>query len=160
MPAESHLTEKLTTPSSAYQKLPTPADAYFATTNGGSATITSDAGAILIPSGSLQLSKGAGFIHIIIIIDEVIAGTAASLGVRRPERYFHVCCLTRSGRVAWIVRLVQIGAGDNERFADVMTINRPDDLDDIANLGLTVADGKRLLAGLQQDKWLRVFSGR
>ena len=53
--------------------------------------------------------------------------------------------------MAWIVRLVQIGAGDDERFADVMTINRPDDLDDIANLALTVADGKRLLAGLQQE---------
>ena len=33
-----------------------------------------------------------------------------------------------------------------------MTINRPDDLDDIANLlGLTVADGKRVLAGLQRE---------
>jgi hypothetical protein len=53
--------------------------------------------------------------------------------------------------VAWIVRLVQIGADGNEPFADVMTINRPDDLDDIANLGLTVADGKRVLAGLQQE---------
>jgi hypothetical protein len=39
------------------------------------------------------------------------------------------------------VRLVQIGADGNKPFADVMTINRPDDLDDIANLGLTVADG-------------------
>jgi hypothetical protein len=53
--------------------------------------------------------------------------------------------------VAWIVRLVKIGADCEERFADVMTINRPDDLDDIANLGLTVADGKRVLAGLQQE---------
>jgi hypothetical protein len=53
--------------------------------------------------------------------------------------------------VAWVVRLVQIGADGNEPFADVMTINRPDDLDDIANLGLTVADGKRVLAGLQQE---------
>ena len=53
--------------------------------------------------------------------------------------------------MAWIVRLVQIGADGNEPFADVMTINRPDDLDDIANLGLTVADGKRVLAGLQQE---------
>jgi hypothetical protein len=76
---------------------------------------------------------------------------AASLGVREPERYFRVCCLTRGGRVAWIVRLVQIGADGEEPFADVMTINRPDDLDDIANLGLTVADGKRVLAGLQQE---------
>jgi hypothetical protein len=79
------------------------------------------------------------------------AGTAASLGVRGPERYFRVFCLTRGERVAWIVRLVQIGADGNEPFADVMTINRPDDLDDIANLGLTVADGKRVLAGLQQE---------
>ena len=46
---------------------------------------------------------------------------------------------------------MQIGAGGDEPFADVMTINRPDDLDDIANLGLTVGDGKRLLAGLQQE---------
>ena len=59
---------------------------------------------------------------------------------------FRVFCLTRGGRVAWIVRLVQIGADGDEPFADVMTINRPDGLDDIANLGLTVADGKQVLA--------------
>jgi hypothetical protein len=53
--------------------------------------------------------------------------------------------------VAWVVRLVQIGADGDEPFADVMTINRPDGLDDIANLGLTVADGKQVLAGLQQE---------
>ena len=47
--------------------------------------------------------------------------------------------------MAWIVRLVKIGADCEERFAHVMTINRPDDLDDIANLGLTLADGKRVL---------------
>jgi hypothetical protein len=52
--------------------------------------------------------------------------------------------------VVWIVRLVQVGADGEAPFVDVMTINRPDDLDDIANLGLTVADGKRVLAGLQQ----------
>ena len=78
-------------------------------------------------------------------------GTAASLGVRGPARYFRVCCLTRDGRVVWIVRLVQVGADGEAPFVDVMTINRPDDLDDIANLGLTVADGKRVLAGLQQE---------
>jgi len=78
-------------------------------------------------------------------------GTAASLGVRGPEWYFRVFCLTRGGRVAWIVRLVQIGADGDEPFADVMTINRPDGLYDIANLGLTVADGKRVLAALQQE---------
>jgi hypothetical protein len=78
-------------------------------------------------------------------------GTDASLGVRGPERYIRFWCLTRGGCVAWIVRLVKIGADCEERFADVMTINRPDDLDDIANLGLTVADGKRVLAGLQRE---------
>ena len=35
-------------------------------------------------------------------------GTAASLGVRGPERYFRVCYLTRGGRVVWIVRLVAL----------------------------------------------------
>jgi hypothetical protein len=49
------------------------------------------------------------------------------------------------------VRLVKIGADGDESFADVMTIDRPDDLDDIANLGLTVADGKRVLAAIQQE---------
>src|SRR3954468_20183023 len=32
-----------------------------------------------------------------------------------------------------------------------MTINQPDDLNEIANLGLTLAEGKLLLAGLQQQ---------
>src|ERR1700726_5081658 len=32
-----------------------------------------------------------------------------------------------------------------------MKINRPDNLGDIANLGLTLAEGKLLLAGLQQE---------
>ena len=53
--------------------------------------------------------------------------------------------------MVWIVRLVQVGAASEAPFVDVMTINWPDDLDDIANLGLTVADGKRVLAGLQQE---------
>jgi hypothetical protein len=53
--------------------------------------------------------------------------------------------------VAWIVRLVEAAAGGEERCADVMTIDRPDDLTDIANLGLTLAEAKRLLAGLQQE---------
>ena len=53
--------------------------------------------------------------------------------------------------MVWILRLVQIGADTEAPFVDVMTINRPDDLDDIASLGLSVADGKRVLAGLQQE---------
>jgi hypothetical protein len=53
--------------------------------------------------------------------------------------------------VAWIVRLVEAEAGGDERCADVMTIDRPDDLTEIANLGLTLAEAKRLMAGLQQQ---------
>ena len=34
---------------------------------------------------------------------------------------------------------------------DVMEINRPDDLADIASLGLTLAEAKQLLAGFRQD---------
>ena len=53
--------------------------------------------------------------------------------------------------MAWIVRLVTITADGEDQSVDVMTINRPDDLRDIANVGLTLAEGKLLLAGLQQQ---------
>jgi hypothetical protein len=53
--------------------------------------------------------------------------------------------------VAWMVRLVKIEADGENQSIDVATINRPDDLVEIANLGLTLAEGKRLLAGLQQQ---------
>jgi hypothetical protein len=53
--------------------------------------------------------------------------------------------------VAWIVRLVKTGAEGEKQSVDVMTINRPDDLIDITSLGLTLAEGKLLLAGLQQE---------
>ena len=66
-----------------------------------------------------------------------------------PARYFRVQSLTEDERVAWILRLVKIGADGENQSADVMTINRPDDLGDIATLGLTLAEGKLLLAGLQ-----------
>jgi hypothetical protein len=41
---------------------------------------------------------------------------------------------------------VKTGADGENQSADLMTINRPDDLGDIANLGLTLAEGKLLLA--------------
>jgi hypothetical protein len=41
-------------------------------------------------------------------------------------------------RVAWILRLVKTGAAGEGRTLDVMEINRPDDLGDIANLGRVV----------------------
>ena len=53
--------------------------------------------------------------------------------------------------MAWIVRLVSIGADGEEHCADVMRISKPDDFGDLANLGLTLAEGKLLLAGIQQE---------
>jgi hypothetical protein len=53
--------------------------------------------------------------------------------------------------VVWIVKLVSIGAAGDERSTEVMRIARPDDLTDLATLGLTMAEGKQLLAGLQQE---------
>jgi len=50
--------------------------------------------------------------------------------------------------VAWIVRLVSLGAEGEERSTDVLRIAKPRDL---ADLGLTLADGKRLLAGVHQE---------
>jgi hypothetical protein len=47
--------------------------------------------------------------------------------------------------------LVKIGADEEEQWVDVMQIDRPDDLGDIANLGLTLAEGKLVLAGLQRE---------
>ena len=53
--------------------------------------------------------------------------------------------------MAWIVRLVSIGAEGEEHSTDVMRIARPDDLADLATLGLSLAEGKRLLAGVQRE---------
>jgi hypothetical protein len=52
--------------------------------------------------------------------------------------------------VTWIVRLVKTEADGEQQSVDVMTITRPDDLGDIATLGLTLAEGKLVLAGLQR----------
>ena len=51
--------------------------------------------------------------------------------------------------VGWIVRLVDAGA--EGPGVEIMEISKPDDLGNIANLGLTLAEAKQLLAG---------FSGR
>src|SRR5690242_12743225 len=50
-----------------------------------------------------------------------------------------------------MVRLVKIEADGENQSIDVATITWPDDLAEIANLGLTLAEGKRLLAALQQQ---------
>jgi hypothetical protein len=50
----------------------------------------------------------------------------------------------------WALRLVGTGVDGQSRGFDVMKISRPDGVGDIANLGLTLAEGKLLLAGVQQ----------
>jgi hypothetical protein len=53
--------------------------------------------------------------------------------------------------VAWILRLVKTGAEGAGQSTDVMEINKPDDLADIAHLGLSLAEAKLLLAGVQRE---------
>ena len=53
--------------------------------------------------------------------------------------------------MVWIVRLVRVGTEGDEHSTDVVQIARPDDLSDLASLGLTLDEGKRLLAGLQEE---------
>ncbi len=53
--------------------------------------------------------------------------------------------------MAWIVRVVKTGAEGEGLCTDVMEIDRPDNLSDIADLGLTLGEAKLLLAGLQQE---------
>ena len=50
-----------------------------------------------------------------------------------------------------MLRLVQTGAEGEGPCLDVLEISRPDDVADIANLGLTLAEAKRLLARVQQE---------
>ena len=54
-------------------------------------------------------------------------------------------------RVAWVVRLVETGAGGDGQGTDVMEIAKADDLRDIANLGLSLAEAKQVLAALQRE---------
>ena len=53
--------------------------------------------------------------------------------------------------MGWALRLVGTGIDGQSRSFDVMEISRPDDLGDIANLGLTLAEAKQLLARVQQE---------
>jgi hypothetical protein len=53
--------------------------------------------------------------------------------------------------VAWILRLVKTGAEVEDPGTDLMEISRPDGLGDIANLGLTLSEGKQLLANVQRE---------
>src|SRR5208282_4711614 len=53
--------------------------------------------------------------------------------------------------MGWALRLVGTGIDGQSQSFDVMEINRPDGLGDIANLGLTLAEAKQLLARVQQE---------
>ncbi|WP_158931386.1 hypothetical protein [Acidisphaera sp. S103] len=53
--------------------------------------------------------------------------------------------------MAWVVRAAKIGTEGGGPSMDVMEIGRLGDLPDIANLGVTLAETKQLLAGLQQE---------
>ena len=55
------------------------------------------------------------------------------------------------GDVVWIVRLVRVGTEGDEHSTDVVQIARPDDLSDLASLGLTLAEAKLVLAGVQRE---------
>ena len=52
--------------------------------------------------------------------------------------------------MAWMLRLVKIGVEGEGPCTDIMEVHRPDDLSDIADLGLSLSEAKRLLARVQQ----------
>ena len=54
--------------------------------------------------------------------------------------------------MAWILRLVKTGAEGDGPSTDVMEINKPDDLRDIAHLGLNLAEAKLLLANSRSSR--------
>src|SRR3954452_17696778 len=53
--------------------------------------------------------------------------------------------------MGWVLRLVETGVEGLGRSVDVMVIDRPGDLGDIAALGLTLSQGKQLVALVQQE---------
>jgi len=50
-----------------------------------------------------------------------------------------------------MLRVVKIGAEGEGPCTDVMEISRPEDLGNVADLGLTLAEAKRVLAGVQRE---------
>jgi hypothetical protein len=52
--------------------------------------------------------------------------------------------------MGWVLRLVETEGDGPARWIDVIEISRFRDVDDIANLGLSLAEGKLLLARVQQ----------
>ena len=52
--------------------------------------------------------------------------------------------------MGWVLQLVETGTDNRAPRIDVMEISRPNDLRDIASLGLTLSEAKQLLARVQQ----------
>ena len=50
----------------------------------------------------------------------------------------------------WVLQLVEAGTDSRTRNVEVLEISRSNDLNDIANLGLTLPEAKQLLARVQQ----------
>jgi hypothetical protein len=72
------------------------------------------------------------------------AGTTTKLGAPVCSGYFRSRSQTRGWGMEWILKL-EVAGGEGPSL-DVMEISKPDDLGDIANLGLTLAEAKQLLA--------------
>ena len=53
--------------------------------------------------------------------------------------------------MSWVLRLVNIADEGEGRATDIMEIDRPGDLPDIATLGLTLSAAKQLLSVLQRE---------
>src|SRR3954447_24355991 len=53
--------------------------------------------------------------------------------------------------MGWVLRLVEIGVEGSGRSVDVMEISRPGDVGNLADLGLTLSQGKQLVALAQQE---------
>ena len=53
--------------------------------------------------------------------------------------------------MGWIIRLVETGPMGRRRSVDVMEIDRPGNLSEIGDLGLSLAEGKRLLERVQRE---------
>jgi hypothetical protein len=53
--------------------------------------------------------------------------------------------------MGWVLRLVETGVEGSSRSVDVMVIDRPGELGDAAALGQTLAQGKQLIALVQQE---------
>src|SRR4051812_38273407 len=78
-------------------------------------------------------------------------GDRREIGGATAVGYFRARSLTEGGYVAWVLRLVEIGAEGEGSCADVVKISRPDSLVDIADLGLTLAEARLVLAGVQRE---------